>query len=482
MKKIVVLSVFLASMLGCIAFWLQPAWAISPAALKAAKQATDSHAAVPPAETVTAQTEDVRAQKLGGNDGIDVLFYQWAGAAAQVKQMAGRLFCGGSGRRGSWAASFSALSNNQGPDYFLLSLLLLAVIMGCSVLLERMVNRFTEGLRDQILDTVTIGPLRFMGRVLTRFGLDAVGIGVFMVTSFALFVIFLNPGSARYHTVSILLITSYYFRVVIFAAKVVLSPQKPAIRLLPLEDQDAVFLYRWLFRMSLAAAVFAGIGALFETVDQGQGLYLLNFCLSGLSVIVMLVIMIWQSRSRVAQAILPEAEASAHAGSLRQRFAANWHVLAMVYIIFSGTIWIGNVLINHQGAILNLLVSVFVIPIFIGLEKWLQKLLLIASGESRQTIDLTPTADSGQTDALDAEIASASEDHKREIKYYIPLIRRAFRVFLILFMLVVIMRLWDIYIPFGWIFTSHLLSALLTLLLGFIVWEFAKAQIDRKLK
>jgi small-conductance mechanosensitive channel len=49
-------------------------------------------------------------------------------------------------------------------------------------------------------------------------------------------------------------------------------------------------------------------------------------------------------------------------------------------------------------------------------------------------------------------------------------------------MFFIVLGLWGVDLAVGRIFTSHVLSIVVTLLLGFIVWEFAKARIDSRLR
>ena len=67
------------------------------------------------------------------------------------------------------------------------------------------------------------------------------------------------------------------------------------------------------------------------------------------------------------------------------------------------------------------------------------------------------------------------------IKHYVPLIRRLFRIALAGFTFFVMLDLWGVDLAIGRIFTSHVLSIAVTLLLGFIAWEFVKARIDARL-
>jgi small-conductance mechanosensitive channel len=189
-----------------------------------------------------------------------------------------------------------------------------------------------------------------------------------------------------------------------------------------------------------------------------------------------MIVMIWQSRQRVAEAICAEsADGTCVDASLRAKFARTWHYFALLYVAGSGSFWLINVFLSGQGRILNLIASLFLIPIFIGLDQWVQRLLKMASGEHSEIIDL-----SGDDETEAAE--EPPEDKKTDIKHFAPFIRKAFRVLLVAFLFFIILRLWGIDLSFVRIFTRGALEIVVALLLGFVVWEFIKARIDRKLK
>jgi small-conductance mechanosensitive channel len=186
--------------------------------------------------------------------------------------------------------------------------------------------------------------------------------------------------------------------------------------------------------------------------------------------------MIWQSRRRVALAICPEREPGAGSlTSLRTTVAKSWHVLAILYVLVIGSFWVVQELMGGRIAIRNMLVSLFLIPIFIAIDQWAQRLLKIASGELPEIIDLSGD---GETKAPDTQ----SIEREGNFKYYVPVIRRLFRGVLLAFLFFVTLRLWGIDLAIGQLFTSHVLSIVVALLLGFIVWEATKARIDAKLR
>jgi small-conductance mechanosensitive channel len=202
----------------------------------------------------------------------------------------------------------------------------------------------------------------------------------------------------------------------------------------------------------------------------------MTYSSSGAVVILALVVMIWQSRKGVSQAILAEdANQGPSKGSLRAGFARNWHYFAILYALVAGGIWVAKALNEENVTVGNLIISIFLIPIVIGVDQWVQRLLKIASGESRETIDLSG-------DALPESEEQLEPAGKMDITNYIPLIRRFFRIFLVVFLFFSAMRLWGIDLSIGRVFTRSALSILAILLLSFISWQLIKARIDLKLK
>jgi small-conductance mechanosensitive channel len=200
------------------------------------------------------------------------------------------------------------------------------------------------------------------------------------------------------------------------------------------------------------------------------------FSLSGVVVILALVVMIWQSRKRVTQAILGEdVDPGPGNGSLRAGFARNWHFFATLFVLVAGGIWVAKALNEENVTVVNLIISIFLIPIVIGVDQWVQRLLKIVSGESRETIDLSD-------DAPPESEEQPEPAGKMDIANYIPLIRRFFRIFLVVFLFFGSLRLWGIDIAVGRMFTRSALSILLILLLSFITWQLIKTRIDQKIK
>jgi len=140
----------------------------------------------------------------------------------------------------------------------------------------------------------------------------------------------------------------------------VLAPRAPGLRLFPLGDEDARFLYRWMLRMFVAAVVIGPGSAVFKEAGVSQELFCLMYCTGGVTIILLLIAMIWQSRRRVALAICPERDPGAgSATSLRTTFAKRWHVLAILCVIVTGSFWVVQQLMGGHVTVVKMIMSLF---------------------------------------------------------------------------------------------------------------------------
>jgi small-conductance mechanosensitive channel len=403
-------------------------------------------------------------------------FYGGARAAGAVLKRVGSIFSAEDRSAVQWSDAVAKLSGGKGAPYLFGTLAGLVAIIALGLVLRWLFLRNTAGIRKNLMKAVHLGKLQFLGRVLSRGLLDAVGIGVYIVSTFILFVLIYQEGKPSYAIASAYLIVSYYVMVFLFGARIIFAPKAASLRLFPMEDQDASFMYNWILRIVLIVGIIGGASIILRNFSVSRQLYLMTFSSAGVVVILALVVMIWQSRKRVSQAILAEdADQGPQVGSLRAAFARNWHFFAMLFVLVAGGIWVAKALNEENVTVVSLIISIFLIPIVIGVDQWVQRLLKIASGESRETIDL-----SGDVPPETEEQPKPSG--KMDIANYIPLIRRFFRTFLVVFLFFGSMRLWGIDIAIGRMFTRSALSILLIVLLSFITWQLIKARIDQKIK
>ena len=409
-------------------------------------------------------------------DVVSARFYGSAQAVAGVFQRLGSFFTEEGASTGRWSIALTKLTDGKGMPYLLATVAGLAAIIALGLISRWLFLRTTSDIQENLVNAVRLGKLQFLGRVLARMILDALGIGIYILVTFAVFVLIYREGGPNYLFVSVFLIVSYYIIFFAFTAKVIFSPSAASLRLFPMEDGDASFLYKWIIRIVIIAGFFAGMSPVFRELGMNPKLYLQMHSMAGVVVILALVIMIWQSRKRVRQAIWDEdAKQGSDGHTFRAAFARNWHYFAILYVMVAGGIWVTKALNEENVSVLNLIISVFLVPLVIGLDQWVQRLFNMASGETRETIDLSGDAPLESEEKLE-------DQGRMDIAHYVPLIRRFFRFFLVAFLFFAALRLWGIDLPIGRLFTGRILSILLILLLSFISWQLFKARIDQKLK
>jgi small-conductance mechanosensitive channel len=428
---------------------------------------------------------DAAAEAGEGDIATEHWFHDLALGASILLDQVVAFFTADQERSMKWHTVLNRLSGGKGSGHLWMTVLIGFGIIACGLVIERLVRRLTGSLRKQILASVTLGRLQQVGRFISRLLLNALNVAAYMVTTFILLVLFFRQEDAGYWIVSNLLIPSYYFAVIMFAARIIMSPERPALRLLPLQDRDAKFLYRWIVGISLVAAILITPGFIFLNAGRSEVLFNLFFIATGLSITILMIAMIWQSRHRVSEAICADApEGACVEDSLRVKFARIWHYFAILYVAGSGTFWLLNALMGSKGKIINLIAGLFLIPVFIALDQWVQRLLKIASGELPEIIDFSGEDKSKiyaepqfETVQQEPEI-----DQKRKIRHFAPLIRRLFRLALAALLFFIILGLWGIDLSFGRVFAADALQIIIVLILGFVLWEFAKSRIDRKLR
>jgi len=109
--------------------------------------------------------------------------------------------------------------------------------------------------------------------------------------------------------------------------------------------------------------------------------------------------------------------------------------------------------------------------------------LKIASGQLPEVIDFSgenkpETSEDPPTETSEELL----QDKKTNIKHFAPLIIRVFRFVLGALLFFIVLGLWGIDLSIGRIFAADALKIIMVLILGFVIWEFVKSRIDRKLQ
>ncbi|UKJ73755.1 mechanosensitive ion channel domain-containing protein [Azospirillum brasilense] len=193
-----------------------------------------------------------------------------------------------------------------------------------------------------------------LGRAL----LELAPIAAFIVVAYAILSVS-EPGP-RVRLVALAVINAtVILQILLVAARILISPFAPSLRMVRMGDANALRLYRWVRRLAAVGVYgyFMAEGAYVLGLPLGAYGALLK--LLGLAIAGMLITLILQNRRIVADwmhgnplsgdgdpAATAERESEGQGAvlrSARRRFADVWHVLAIIYVVVTFGVWVLNV-------------------------------------------------------------------------------------------------------------------------------------------
>lgn len=260
-------------------------------------------------------------------------------------------------------------------------------------------------------------------------------------------------------------------QLVLLLARMVLAPDVPALRPLPLADETANYLYLWVRRFT-AVVVFGQFGAesalLVGVPLAAHGLILK---LVYLTLTAMAVVFILQVRQPVSDVLRGRAGREDMPGLavLRQRVADIWYLLAILYAAALYVVWALEVDGGFEYIALSTLASGLVLL-----------LLGLARGGIRTLI--------GHGFSLPAELKRTYPGLEARANRYLPLLYRGLDLAVIVLSVFMLLEAWSID-SLGWFVTvfgqraiSSLITIALILLLSVALWEAVSALIEGQLR
>jgi small-conductance mechanosensitive channel len=368
------------------------------------------------------------------------------------------------------------LSDGGGAATLLRYLFVLAAIIGGGLGAFWWAGKLRQGLKGR-LDAAA--PRLETSRalvILANLGLQLLEVGVFFLAASLLFLVLVPSSGALPELGSLCVVGLTNYLLIQAAARVLLAPGFEAARPIPLAEADAASLYRGLIAVALVSLVVGVVSVALEEVGRAEAFGDILYAQAGPLVGLMLAAMLYANRARVAAAIAGDGGEAGQSGGARAWAVRYGHFLAMAYVVAIGLYWSSQALVGN-ATILHLVMGLFAIPACIGVDLWVRKLLLAASGEDREIIPLDAASARA---AADREAGRDAPD-KRTLRYYIPLIRKTLRLVLAAFAAFAMLKMWGVEIALGWLFARNVLSVLLVVVGGLLAWEVVRIRIDRRL-
>jgi moderate conductance mechanosensitive channel len=340
---------------------------------------------------------------------------------------------------------------------------LLVAMFGAGWVAEKLYDRGLHAYRMQLRQTAAGSFAANAFRVAIGLSLDLAGIVVFGVVAITTFFLMWHEHDLQRIAILNILIVIVALRLVALFARFLLAPAATADRLLPFADAPARTLYRFVLAF---AAVFALEVAMISVLEASGANAAASDVIAIVALAFYLVIVnstIWRVRAPIAALIRGDRERGAVIGWL----ADLWPVIATLYFV---GVAVGRVfgILAGQPAVSS--VGVLSILLVIGL----------------------PIVDMALCRAL-AAAASAAPKHgaapmRGMVTDYEHVFRRAVHIVITVLGLLIFAHLWDLDVfalaqkSMGGKISSSLLGISIVLLLAFMIWEVAKAAIDRRLR
>jgi small conductance mechanosensitive channel len=340
----------------------------------------------------------------------------------------------------------------------------LAVLAG-AVVAERLFTRLVARPRARLAprDHASL-PTRVL-LILGRLVIDAVPIAAFAAAGWLLIAVLgiaQTPAAVAVTLINAVLVS----RAVAMAARALLAPQTPALRLITMSDAGAGYLYRWIRRIGVPGiyGVFGLRAARIAGLNPGA--YAIVLKLLGLVLAALVIAFILQNRRRVAAWLSGEARAEGQVATLRRRLADLWHLLAIVYVLAAYGVWAlgirGGFPFLAEATALTLLVGVVARGVHHGLSRLYDK-----------GVDLAP--------GFDATYPGLEQRLNR----YIPTARRVTDIAILVVAAVLILQAWGLdtmamlATPLGQRLISVVISVGVVVLLAMGAWEVVNALLER---
>jgi len=362
-----------------------------------------------------------------------------------------------------------------------------AVVFAAAFLVSGLLRLYSHRARRKIDAEPPSNWTAKLGTLLMEVLSEMVQLAVFALLTLAMYYLLLDRSTGQ----RVLMATYLTAFLVVLAMRLILNflltPGKPHLRLLPIEDSAARYLYRWLMAVTVLATFGLLTCGVFRLAGAGEADHFLAVTLVAVVIAGMFIAMILGRRRELAQVLTRELPA----GSLRYRLALRWHhfAIAGVAVLWaSATI---NRLLGYgdQGTGIK---TLLLIGLYFLLDWLLKQILEAAFGLAGK-----PDAASlvfRSAGAAVAEDVAENTPAKEEIPDKDPpivrvdvdrmktVVRNGLRIALAALIAFWILRLWGVELAVGRAVARAAFNILIVVLICYVLWEVTSAAIQRRLQ
>ena len=344
----------------------------------------------------------------------------------------------------------------------------LAIVLAVGLVAERLVMGVVARPGRSMAERSSGRPLVRIAFALLRAILLAVPVAAFAAASYATLLV-LSRGTTA--PIAILVILQAYVigRLVMVVARLVLAPTSPNLRLVPVDDETAHYLYIWARRLTVV--ILTGVASIDAAVGLGlpmAGAHGLQRLL-GLLVATMSAVLVLQNRRQIAGWIRGsgrnEIFGMGSLSGLRARIADVWHILAILYIAGAFGVWAlgvpGGFMFLLRSSATSVVILIIARLVTLGIRRGLDRGF-----------------------ALGDDVKARFPLLEARANRYLPVIHTVLRVGVMIVTVLALAQAWGIN-SFAWLETpagQRVLNAVISigtvLVFALIAWEGSNQTID----
>ena len=304
--------------------------------------------------------------------------------------------------------------------------------------------------------------------IIGRLGLRRIPVAAFGGVAYGL--LSLAGPSQRMGVIILLLVNAYLLAGVITRlGRALAEPDVEHLRLVPLNNEGAQYVCIWIRRMAFVAIYgFTAIKvAALLTLPENVGLLMQSVV--GLILTAMAVVLILQNREPVSAWIRGDSETHDTMQIVRNRLAATWHVVALIYVILVFVVWMlqieGGFLFLTRAAIITIVVPAIARLVIIVADRIIDRGI-----------------------QLNDDLRARYPLLESRVNRYIPAGKRLIHTFIGAVAVVIILDAWGTGL-IGWLSSdsgqvviARLITIGVLIIVAQIIWEIVNVFIERALE
>lgn len=346
------------------------------------------------------------------------------------------------------------------PRILLTLLLVLAAAIGGGLLLERATRPLLAGAERRTRPEPGDGRGLRAGRFVLELFIRLAAIALFLIGARVVFVVLDPDHEPTAEVVGTLVAAVAEWRLMALAARLILAPDRPQRRVVPLDDADARDTYRWVLGLVTFDVFVYRIVDILRRYGMSDANHSVVMVVAALGMVALFFGLFWRLRRPVAAALMGRDPSPA-----RALLASLWHLPMIAFLLGNYVIWAFNKLAGQDHEAVAAYYSLLVVIAIPIVDRLVGLLLDAVFPRARAEADAAPVR---------RPAAAAA-------------IQRCCRILLVLFATLLLAEAWGVEVlalyqtPLGARVAEAFLNIMAALLIAYVAWDVIRSAIDRRI-